>query len=532
MLLQRIVTSWSIRRKLLLLILTVLLPAAGIIVLDGIKDRRQELEDAKHHAALMVASLSTQQEQFAAGTRQMLRTLAQSPQVQSLDAEACNKLLRELKDQNPIYSVIGVVTPDGNMFANAAHVEPDSVNLSDRKYIKDAIKTLDFSPGEYIVGRVSNVPSINYGYPVLDAGKRLIAIVFAGFRLTEYDSFIKKANLPQDSAATIFDHQGLRLYRYPENDAAALGRRPKDGAAQIPDMDEGTFERKSDDGIYRLFAFKRLRLTESSSPYLLIVSGVPQEEILEKANFAMACELLILGLAATIAACLAWFLGNVAFTRPINRLVSAVHRFGSGEMEARTGLPHTHDELGELAQSFDSMAELLEQRSQEKKKAEEELKSAFRKNDLILNAADEGIIGLDQKGTITFANPAARRTLGYDEEELIGKDLHMTIHHSFPDGTHYPVTECPMWQSLQDGTSHWVRDEVLWKKDGTSFPTAYSSTPIMEKGQVVGSVVTFRDISVRRRVEEALFESENKFKSFAEQAFAGIYSYRTESSNM
>ncbi|MGA7493726.1 MAG: PAS domain S-box protein [Syntrophobacteraceae bacterium] len=506
MLLDRIVTSWSIRKKLLLLILAVLLPWAGMIVKDGLDHRTRELEGAKRAAIIMVQSLSAQQEQIAAGTRQMLNTLAQSPQVQSLDAEACNRFFRELRDQNPIYSTIAVVTPDGNLLANTTHFEPGSINLSDRKYIKDAIRTLDFSPGEYIVGRLSNVPSINYGYPVLDAGKKLIAIVYAGFRLTEYDGFIKKANLPQDSAVVILDRQGLRLYRYPENDAAALGM-PASGFEQITGLDEGTFERKSDDGIQRLFAFKRLRLTESSAPYILIAAGVPKDKILGKANLAMAFELLILGLAAAIAASLVWFLGNVAFTRPIDRLVGAAQRFGSGEMDTRTGLPHTHDELGKLAQSFDSMADLLERRNLERKKAEEDLNSAFRQNHLILNAAGEGIVGLDEKGTVTFVNPAARQMLGYEEEELIGKYLHPTIHHSFADGTNYPVTECPMWQCLQTGTSNKVRDEVLWKKDGTSFQTAYSTTPIVENGQVVGAVVTFRDITVRKRVEDAIRQS-------------------------
>ncbi len=150
MLFQRIVTSWSIRKKLLLIILTVLLPAAGMIVKDGVDQQARELEHAKQNALLVVESLSVQQEQIAAGTGQLLRILAQSPQVQSLDAEACNKLLRELKDQNPIYSAIGVVTPDGNMFANALHFEPGTVNLSDRKHVKDAIRTLDFSVGEYV----------------------------------------------------------------------------------------------------------------------------------------------------------------------------------------------------------------------------------------------------------------------------------------------------------------------------------------------------------------------------------------------
>ncbi len=522
MLFQRLLTSWSIRRKLLLLILTVLLPGAGIIVHDSIKDRRQELEDAKHRAILMVESLSAQQEQIAAGTRQMLSTLAQAPQVQSLDAEACNKLFRELSDRNPIYSSIGAATPDGNMFASSIHFQPRSVNIYELKHVEDTIKSLDFSAGEYIVGRLTHVPSINYGYPVLDADKRLIAIVTAGFRLTEYDSFIKKANLPPDSAVVILDHQGLRLYRYPENEAAAIGRPPAAGLEQIAGLDEGTYERRTDDGIYRLVAFKRLRLTETSSPYLLITAGVPKDKILQKANFSMMCNLLILGLAAAIAVSLALLLGNVAFARPISSLVNATQRFGSGEMRARTGLPHSHDEFGKLAQSFDSMADLTEQRNLESKKAKEELISALCKNDLILNAAGEGIVGLDEKGTVTFANPAARAMLGYEEEELIGKDLHPMIHHSFPDGTHYPVTECPMWLCLRNGTGCRVRDEVLWKKDGTGFPAAYSIAPIIEDGRVVGAVVTFRDISVRKRAEKALGESEEQFRATFELAAVGV----------
>ncbi len=144
----------------------------------------------------------------------------------------------------------------------------------------------------------------------------------------------------------------------------------------------------------------------------------------------------------------------------------------------------------------------------EREHAEAALKQISEQNELILLSAEEGILGIDQEGKVTFANPAAGEILGYEKESLIGKDLHQMIHHSFPDGTHYPVTECPMWRCLQSGAKSRVRDEVLWKKDGTNFPAAYSSAPIMENGQVVGAVVTFRDISVRKRAEEALRQSE------------------------
>jgi PAS domain S-box-containing protein len=153
-----------------------------------------------------------------------------------------------------------------------------------------------------------------------------------------------------------------------------------------------------------------------------------------------------------------------------------------------------------------------------RKYAESEMLRLHRQNQLILDAAEEGIIGLDLAGKITFVNPAAARTLGYSIDELTGKALHQLVHHSKPNGDPYPLSECPMHESLRLGTVSRIRDEVLWKKDGMSFPSAYSSTPIFEDGNVIGAVVTFQDITVHKRGEEALKESEAKFRSYIESA--------------
>ncbi len=522
---EKILTSWSIRTKLLLLIVAVFLPGAGVIIHDGLENRKKDLQAAKRDATLLVDTLAAQQEKIAMGTKQMLSTLARLPQVRNLDAEACSKLFRELIEHNPLYYAVGASTPDGTMFANNRAFESGTVNIAGQKHVRDALETRDFSVGEYVIGKITRVPSLHYAYPVLDENERLIAVVTAAFRLSEYDALIRKASLPPDSSVLILDHRGVRLYRYPESDAAPLGRPPTIGFDEIGDRDEGTYERNSDDGIYQLFAFKRLRLTEDAPPYLLIAVGIPKDKILQKANIAMLNSLLFLFTAAVVAACLAWFLGNLVLIRPLNHLVAATQEFGSGRMDARTGLPHTPDELGKLAQSFDNMAALLEQRNMQRKKSAQELIRLYRQNQLILNAAGEGIIGLDENGTITFANPAAREILGYDEEELIGRDLHRTIHRVSHDGTLQPLTECPVWLCLHKGVSGRVRDQMLWRKDGTSFPAAYSSTPILEDGRVVGAVVTFRDRSAYKRAEEALQKSEHFVRRVIETTPNLLYIY-------
>jgi PAS domain S-box-containing protein len=110
-------------------------------------------------------------------------------------------------------------------------------------------------------------------------------------------------------------------------------------------------------------------------------------------------------------------------------------------------------------------------------------------------------------GLVNFINPAGSAMLGFEADELIGQKIHPLIHHTRPDGTPYPVEECPMHHSLTRGTAGSRDDEVLWRKDGTSFPVGYSSVPIRKNGSIAGTVVVFRDISERKEAEQALRES-------------------------
>ncbi|MCA1695020.1 MAG: PAS domain S-box protein, partial [Actinobacteria bacterium] len=125
------------------------------------------------------------------------------------------------------------------------------------------------------------------------------------------------------------------------------------------------------------------------------------------------------------------------------------------------------------------------------------------RNESILRAAGEGIYGIDRYGVVTFANPAAIRLTGHELGELEGEQLHQVVHHTRPDGSAYPAAESQVLASLEDATVHRSADEVYWRKDGSSFPVEYTSTPIVEDGEVKGAVVVFKDITERREVERA-----------------------------
>jgi len=142
---------------------------------------------------------------------------------------------------------------------------------------------------------------------------------------------------------------------------------------------------------------------------------------------------------------------------------------------------------------------------------------------LLLQAAGEGIFGVDTIGQTTFVNPAAQRMLGFFEEEMLGQSAHTLIHHSHKDGSNYPKEDCPMYASYTKATENRVTEEVLWRKDGSSFPVDYFSSPIIRDGRIMGAVVVFTDITERKKTEEALYRSEERYRIIIEQMEDGYF---------
>ncbi|NOR51320.1 MAG: PhnD/SsuA/transferrin family substrate-binding protein [Gammaproteobacteria bacterium] len=126
-----------------------------------------------------------------------------------------------------------------------------------------------------------------------------------------------------------------------------------------------------------------------------------------------------------------------------------------------------------------------------------------RQHALILNSVADGIYGVDDNGNSTFVNQAMEEITGWKAEEIIGKNQHELLHHTRADGSPFPACECPVYATLHDSKQRFISDDTFWKKDGSSFPVEYASSPLKDdKGKNIGSVVIFRDVSERKMAEE------------------------------
>jgi signal transduction histidine kinase len=366
----------GLRFRLLLLVVLVCAPLMALTLHTAWESRREEMRRFRLRDQKMVQLAAREDEKLEGETRQLLLAVAESAPVRSADAQACRKYLSELFATYPRYVNFGVLTTNGEMIASAVPLAAP-VNLTERGFLRRVLESHGTAMSDFPSARGPGKATLEFGSPVFDADGQVKAVVFASLDLASANRLASElpAQLPRGATWTEIDYRGRILVRYPSPEIWAgrpLPERALLGA--VLEDQQGVVEAPDPKGVPNVYAYETIR-SQLVGGNVATILGIPKQVLFADADRAVVWQLGLLGLAVLAALAFGWLGSNWLILHPVEALVVSSARLAAGDLSARTGLPHGRDELGRLTLAFDLMAQALEQRELERKRASHKLQS-------------------------------------------------------------------------------------------------------------------------------------------------------------
>jgi len=416
----------GLRLRLLLLVLLACAPLVGLTLHTASEDHRRLVQEWDERSQEMMELATREEERVIGQTRQLLLALAESSAVRSGNRRDCKKLLDDLFSSSPRYADLGVVRTNGTVLASARALM-DAVNQTNRPFFHRALVTRAFAIGDFPDGQATVKPTVNFSCPVFDSDGKVQAVVFATLDLDWVSRFESglPAQLPKGATWTEIDRNGRILVRYPAPEKWIGQPFPETSLLKtVFSQDHGVVAAESAEGIPGYHAFAAMRSQFVPGNVVTILGSIPSQVLFAEADRRLAENLTGLGIAACLAFLLGWIGSYLLVLRPVRTLVKTSAQLATGDLSTRTGLVHRGDELGQLTQTFDQMAQTLEHREVERQSADHALQASEMRYRRLFETAQDGILILNaDSGKIEDVNPFLTGLLGYTREQLLGNRL-------------------------------------------------------------------------------------------------------------
>ena len=274
----------SLRSRLGVIFLISVIPPLLLLTLSYFQLRENEKEKAENEALRILRLSASNEERLIEGARQLLITFSKDKDIRQGNFSQCNENAKFILDQFPFYTALGVVDNKGKIVCSGMEFDPDT-NVSDRRYIQQVLQTNDFAVGQYQIGRVSNLPSVNFGYPILDPEGEVKYIAVAGLGLSWLSNLSEEVEFRSGSTLTLMDENGRILFRQPDNEFWLGKSVPESEIYQviIQQQSEGIVEAKGIDGVEKLIAFTPLSI-ENRTGTIYLHLGLPTKIAYQNVN--------------------------------------------------------------------------------------------------------------------------------------------------------------------------------------------------------------------------------------------------------
>jgi PAS domain S-box-containing protein len=526
------------------MVLIVFVPLAGLTLTNIYEQHRSNRQAIQHDVLHTAQQVAAEQERYLEASRQLLMALAQMPAVRNHDATACNELFGSLKQQSPLFIAFGALDRNGDYFCLSNPIPP-GLNAAHFDWFQQAVSTRSFAMGEYAVTRVSRQAAIPISYPVVDEAGEVSTVLLAGLSLDWLNAQIEQHSLPEDTVIAdmtvmVVDRRGTVLAS--QSDQVAWIEQPLPDPTLIETIRTrqiGVTETIDQDGRRTIAGFAPL---SSEIEGIYVLTTIPEEAALAADNALLRRSLLVLAVVAFMALMVAWVSSDQLIMKPVNRLVAATRLLAMGEMQTRTGIPHSGNELGYVSAAFDQMAEALQQREAEaalaaarQYRAEQDRRQAIisleeancdlqRSRDLlntIINGIDDGLLLLDCSGCVLAANHAMVSLLGRGSADLVLQSwaaiCTQDSQHQEHAQSSQPFPGTWVLDICESGTPRQQRERFL-HADGTirmldmyAAPIRYTQGNSTQSAEQV--VLHIVDVTEKLKVEAMLIEHERLLTS-------------------
>lgn len=355
----------NLRTRLVAVIFLALLPAFVLVVTIAAFERSRAEESARLESLALAQLLRSQYQEIISNSQTSLEWLALSPEIGGADVAACRARLKQFYNASGQFLGLSVVAPDGATNCIAAQ-QPFSgtLNSSGQLFFQRAMATKAFAVGDVQTGRVSQQLSLTLGLPLLDESGNVRAVIGAGLSVASLGQRIVSNPFYQYVSLVLIDRNGTVVLRQPDPDRyVGQSVRESELFRIATQQHEGWVQTPGLDGQERLFGFTPVGA--GAEPDLFAFAGLSTDYIYAGVNRMMRLSLAGLAVIGLAALASAWISAEFMIVRRTQRVVDAALRMRAGDFSARVGLVGDNSEMGQLAQTFDSMAATLQERDEE-----------------------------------------------------------------------------------------------------------------------------------------------------------------------
>lgn len=347
----------SLTKRIAGLVALALVPALAVQGYNEYALRTARSEAVRSEAMRAARGIASDLGQFGRSARQVLGILAGVPEIRNQDPKACTAYLMSLLGQVPGAFFFGVTDADGRIVCNTLGSEPGAYSVSDRRYFKDAMRTGSFAVGDYVAGRVTKQPTMQFAQPILGEAGQRFGLILTSIDLAWLAGHLSNAGLPPDATLTVSDRNGAILIRLPDH-AEWVGQ------PLPPAFRKGVSENRG--GVVEMPGLRgRMRITGIAAPRgedldsVTVAVGVAREAAFADIDAATRRGIILILAGALLAFAAALLGGRVFIRRPVQRLLRAVAAWRAGDLAARSGVTGK-GEFGRLGEAFDAMATSLQ----------------------------------------------------------------------------------------------------------------------------------------------------------------------------